>query len=283
MIASNPMKKMKVLTWGAALVLSLSGSVSFAMVGAIAVGLGEMNDDIGRVQTSFSADAVLETDEMTAKSRVFYQPGMVRDEMNIGGQQMVMIRRFDLNKFWMIMTQGMYMESDADQESEQNPNYKLVSRDVIGKETVNGIETTKYKSVYESDDGKFGGFTWYTDDNIAVKAFLIHESKGEKQRFKYEMSNLQRDAQSDELFEIPAGYQKFNMGGFGNMAGSAVPPASSSDAATPTSAVPASKPPAKDSGFAGEVADEAQDTAQQETKREVRDSVRRGIRDLFGN
>jgi len=193
--------------------------IAQAMVGSIAVGLGEMNEEIGRVQTSFSADATLETEEITTKSRVYYQPGMVRDEIDMAGQKMVMIRRFDLNKFWMIIGQGMYMESAADQDSAQAPNYKLVSREIVGTETVNGMETTKYKSVYESRDGKFGGFTWYTDDNIAVKAFLIHESKGDKQRFKYEMSNLERASQPKDLFEIPPGHKKFNMGGFGAIPG----------------------------------------------------------------
>ncbi|MGI9309391.1 MAG: hypothetical protein ACR2P6_09015 [Gammaproteobacteria bacterium] len=255
------------------------------MVGAIAVGLGEMNDDIGRVQTSFSADATIETEDITAKSRVYHQPGMVRDEINMGGQQMVMIRRFDLNKFWMILGQGMYMESAADQANDRNPNYKLDSREIVGSETVNGMETTKYKSVYESKDGKFGGFTWYTDDNIAVKAFLIHESKGDKQRFKYEMSNLERSSQSKELFEIPAGYQKLNMGGFGQMPSASQSGTTGSSAGvSPDSTAGAKNSDSKDdAGFAGEVAEEAQDTAKQETKREVRDSVRRGIRDLFGN
>ena len=245
-----------------------------AFVGSLAVGLGEMNEDIGRITTSFAADANFETEEMTAKTHISYQPGKVRDEFDMGGQQMVMIRRFDLNKFWMIMGQGMYMEVDPEQGSDQAPQYKLISREVIGPETVNGISTTKYKSIYESSDGQFGGFTWFTEDNIAVKGFLVHKTKGEKQRFKFEFTNLKRGAQADSLFEIPPGYKQLNMGnmfGMGRSRSGATAPAENGD---------------DDGGVVGEYVDEAkktaEDTTKNETMREVRDSVRKGIGKLFG-
>lgn len=200
---------------GVVLLFQITGTAQ-AFVGQIAVGLGRLNE-VGEIKTSFSAEAQLETEEMTVDTRIFYQPGMVRDELEVGGQGMVTIHRFDLNKIWMIMGPGMYMETQPDQDNQQMAEFKLVSREIIGPETVNGMETTKYKSVYETKDGKFGGFTWYTDDNIAVKGFLVHQTKGEKQRVKFELRNLQRGDQPDSLFEIPAGYQKLNMGGMPGM------------------------------------------------------------------
>jgi hypothetical protein len=191
----------------------LLSSTAFAFVGPIAVGLGRMNE-VGEIETSFAADATLETQEMSVDTRINYQPGMVRDAMQVGGREMVTIRRFDLGKIWMMMGPGMYMEIAADQGSEQAPDYKLVSREIVGPETVNGMKTTKYKSVYETQDGKFGGFTWYTDDHIAVKGFLVHEIKGEKQRLKFEIKNLERGEQPDSLFEVPEGARKINMQGF---------------------------------------------------------------------
>ena len=266
-------------------------SSAHAFVGVIAVGLGQMNEDVGEIQTSFAADARIETEEMTTTTRIHYKPGMVRDEIDVGGQKMVTSRRFDTNKVWMLMGQGMYMEVDSEQGSQQAPEYKLISRELIGPETVNGMATIKYKSVYETKDGKFGGFTWFTGDNIAVKGFLISETKGEKQRLKFEFTSLERAEQPDSLFELPPGAKKMNMGGFGEMpemsqmggAGDfgAPPPA----AATPgDGAGDASQN--EEPGFAGEVADEAQktaeDTTKDETVREVRDSVRKGIGKLFG-
>jgi len=194
----------------------LMGHSAAAFVGPISVGLGRMND-VGEVKTSFVADAKLETEEMTINTRVYYKPGRVRDEMTIGGQKMITIRRFDLEKVWMLMGQNMYMEVSPDKDSKRAPHYKLISREIVGPETVNGMETTKYESIYETSDGKFGGFTWYTKDNIAVKGFLVHQTRGEKQRVKFEFTNLERGDQPDSMFEIPKGYQKLNMGGFPGM------------------------------------------------------------------
>jgi outer membrane lipoprotein-sorting protein len=270
----------------------ISGGLAHAFVGTIAVGLGEMDPEVGRIQTSFSADATIETEEMTAASRVYYAPGKVRDEVKMGGQQIVTINRFDLKKVWMILGQGMYMEVDPEKGSQQAPKYTLISREVVGTETVNGMETTKYKSVYEGQDGKFGGFTWFTDDNIAVKGFLISETNGEKQRVKFEFSNLQRGAQADTLFEIPEGYQALNLGSMPSL-GQMRRDAEKSFSGPPPGSVASKQAPAPvqegDENFVLEVAQEAQDAATEETnaakedtKKGVRESVRKGIGKLFG-
>ncbi len=279
------------------LCLLVSG-VTQAFVGQMAIGLGEMDENIGRIQVSFDADVKFESEEFTGTGHMYYQPGKVRDEMSMGSEKTVMIRRFDTNKFYMLMPAmpGAYMEIDPDQGSDEAPSYKLISREVIGEESVNGISATKYKSVYETEDGKFGGFTWYTDDHIAVKAFLIHESKGEKQRFKFELSNLERTAQDDALFELPPGAKAFNpqaMMGMGAMDMEAMQRQAAEAqrqqeaASASTASQSGSTQESDDDGsYAGEVADEAQQSAQDAVKDEtgnaVEDSIRKGFGKLFG-
>ncbi len=272
-------------------------SMAQAFVGSIAVGLGQMNDDVGQIETAFSADAKLETEDMTTMTHITYKPGKVRDEMNMNGQQMVTIHRFDLNKVWMLMgNQNMYMEVDPEQGSQQAPQYKLISREVIGPEVINGILTTKYKSIYESADGKFGGFTWFTKDNIAVKAFLVQKTNGEKHRIKYEFQNLKRGDQADSQFEIPAGYRKFQMGGMGGIPGmQGMGQGMSQQGMGQAMGNPGAPPPPEpasgsasgdDGGFATEMAEEAkktaEDSAKDETKRGIRDTIRKGFGSLFG-
>ena len=278
--------------------LAFTASVD-AFVGTIAVGLGQMNEDVGEVETAFAADAKLETEEMNVTTKIFYQPGMVRDEISVGGQDMVTIRRFDLDKVWMLMGQNMYMEIDPEENNPQNQQYELIEREVIGRETVNGMETTKYKSVYQTNEGKFGGFTWFTDDNIAVKAFMVQEGEGENQRVKFEITDLRRGEQAQSMFEIPAGYQKFDMGNFGNMSNPAAmggagaagaygapPTTTSADDSSTASTSSASSTPSDEPGVTGDVADAAvegaEEAAVEETKRGVKDTVSRGIRGLFG-
>lgn len=266
--------------------LAVAGS-AHAFVGTLAVALGEMNEDVGRIQVSFAADAMVETEEMKANARVHYKPGKVRDEMNVGGQKMINIRRFDLNKVWLIMGQGMYMEVDPEQGSAQAPAYRLVSREIVGRETVNGIDTTKYKSVYESEDGKFGGFTWYTDDNIAVKGFMISETQGAKERVKFELTNLERSEQADHLFEIPAGYQRFDMGNMAGMMNMGQMPQQQAPQPQPTQ--PYGAPPSQsgqpaedDGGFVEDVAEKTADEAKNTTSDEIAKGVGSGIKKGFG-
>lgn len=234
-----------------------------AMGGSIAVGLNEANQ-LDTVQVSFSADATIETDEFTMNERIYYVPGMVRDEMEMSGQQMVFIQRYDLNKLWMLMPAQMnaYIESDLSQPSEQLEQYRLVEREIVGQETVNGMDTTKYKVIYESSKDKFGGFTWFTDDMIAVKAFLISEQDGEKQRFRFEITNLTLGPQDSDLFELPEGAMKLDMAAMGGMS------------------MPGF---GGEGGFAEQMAEAAKQAAEQEAENEVRNQVGSVFKKLFGN
>ena len=190
-----------------------------AFVGGIAVSIGRATGTEGAELPAFSADATMETEEHQLTSQVYYQPGMVRDVTDAGGMEMVTIQRYDLGKVWVLMGQGMYMESEIG-EAEQAPEYKLVERSVVGTETIDGVETTKYKTIYEGPDGRFGGFTWFTEDNIAIKGFMVSETKGEKHRIKWTLTNIQRGDQPDALFNLPAGAKPMNsMGGLMNMMG----------------------------------------------------------------
>jgi hypothetical protein len=186
-------------------------------VGGIAVSMGRATNVDGAAIPPFSADAQIETDEHQINSHVNFQPGMVRDEADMGGMKMITIQRYDAGKVWVLMGEGMYMETAVGQ-SDQAPDYKLIERTMEGTEVINGEETAKYKTVYEGPDGRFGGFTWFTKDNIAVKGFMISETDGEKQRLKWTMTNVQRGEQPDELFELPPGAQPMgNMGGLMDM------------------------------------------------------------------
>lgn len=210
----------------ALLILPLITLVSIptqGFVGGIAVSMGRATNVDGAEIPSFSADAQIETAENQMSSHVRYQPGMVRDEADMGGMKMITIQRYDSGKVWVLMGggmgEGMYMETDIG-EAEQAPDYKLIERTMEGTEVIDGETTTKYKTVYEGPEGRFAGFTWFTKDNIAVKGFVVSESGGQKQRLKWTMTNVQRGDQPDELFELPPGATPLpNMGGMMEMLG----------------------------------------------------------------
>jgi len=202
---------------------ALAGTAG-AFGGMIAIGQSEANGK-GMVDVPFSAEAELQTSEHKLNTRIRYKPGKVRDDIVLSGQKMAFIQRFDLDKSWMLMPQGMYMEFDPDelrqQGSDQVQQFELVKREVVGQETVNGEQTTKYKVVYDTSDGRYGGFTWFTEDDIAVKSLMAKQGGGEESRIRFEMTSLVRGEQDDAVFDLPADATKFDMGammgGMGSM------------------------------------------------------------------
>jgi hypothetical protein len=146
----------------------------------------------------------------------------------------------------------------------------------VGTEVVNGMDTTKYKTVWQTEDGKFGGFSWVTEDGIAVKAFLVSETGGEKQRIRYQITELERGSQPQDLFEVPEGYAKMDLSGgrglAGMMSGMGGQPQpeqqDGGDEAGPDSAMEAAQ-------------EAAAEGAKETTREHIGNKVRDGIRGLF--
>jgi len=255
-----------------------------AFVGALVVAMGRAAD-ADPIKVEFSADAQVETEDNKLQTRVFFKPGKLRDEMQMDGQKIVTIQRFDLNKSWMLMGQGMYMENEIG-KSDQAPEYKLIEKTIVGKEVVNGMPTTKYKTIYQGPKGKLGGFTWLNADNIAVKGFMVSTENGEKQRIMFELHNIKIGDQDEALFELPSGARKFDMGGFGNMANGMPQSAPQQEATHQGEPASDDKNSSDEDHLAGDVAEAAKESAKEttveETKHTVKEGIRSGFRSLFG-
>jgi len=268
------------LTAALSLALLLTSQQVQAFGGGLAIGMSRMNDDgslAEALNVSFTAKATLETEEFNIEETMYYRPGKLREEMQMAGQDMAVIQRHDLGKMWMVMPQGMYMEHPIDEPGEQAKSFELVEHEQVGSETVNGMATTKYRTIWQTDDGRFGGFSWVTDDGIAVKAFLVSEHKGDKQRIRFQITELTRAEQPQSLFEIPDGYAKFDMssgrglsglmGGAGN---NTARPQGERQSNPGTAVTPAEA-----------AAQAAEEAAKAETSNQVNRKVREGIRGLF--
>ena len=196
------------------LLLLFTGTAQ-AFVGTIVVALGQAAE-ADPIKVEFSADARVKTEGLNLQTKIYFKHDKLRDEMEMSGEKFVTIQRFDLGTSWVLMGQGMYMEGKLG-DLTQAPDYTLIEKEVIGEEVVNGIQTTKYKAVYQGPEGKFAGFTWINADNIAIKGSMTAETGGTKKQIEYELHNIKVGDQADTLFEIPAGSIKLDLGGLGNM------------------------------------------------------------------
>lgn len=178
------------------------------------------------INAEYSAEEVVETADSMSKTKVYSTPTMERREMSESGQQMIAITRHDKKVVWNLMPEEkMYMEmsmgqSAAKKEEKTDLSAYKIEQTPMGQETLNGIVMNKGKMIMTGKDGsKMGGFMWTTKEGIVAKMDALSIEKGKKDRFKLEMSNLKIGKQPADLFEIPKGYEKMDMGAMGAMEG----------------------------------------------------------------
>lgn len=172
-----------------------------------------------RVTVEYSADQIIESEEGAMKSRIYSTPTKERREMTQGGASMITILRHDKHVNWMLMPEEkMYMENSGNPSSSGKSDlaaYQIEQTD-MGEEALNGVTMRKSKIIMTGKDGtKMGGFMWTTKEGILAKIDALAIEKGQKSRFKMEQTNIRIGAQPAELFEIPKGFEKLDMGGMG--------------------------------------------------------------------
>ena len=67
------------------------------------------------------------------------------------------------------------------------------------------------------DNVKYDGTIWVTKEGIMVKMDAVTVVEGNQAHVKIDLKNLKIGTQDPGLFEIPAGYQKFDMGSLSSM------------------------------------------------------------------
>jgi len=158
----------------------------------------------------FSADMVSTAKGKVFQSRIF----MGKDKIRVETAEGITITRMDKKAVWVLMPKDkMYMEQAFDpRQSAAQPasSAKMeneISRTLMGKEKIDGRMTEKFQVVYTQDGKKETMFQWIPADiKIPVKMAAADNS------WVMEYKNLKTGKQADDLFEIPAGYQKFSMG-----------------------------------------------------------------------
>ncbi|ULA61592.1 MAG: conserved exported protein of unknown function [Nitrospira sp.] len=174
---------------------------------------------IDRVNVEYSADQIIESEEGATQSRIYSTPTKERRDMSQGGAVMTMITRYDKHVSWTVMPEEkMYMEAPANTHAPNKSDLSgyQIEQTALGEETVNGVVMNKSKIIMTGNDGtKMGGFMWTTKEGILAKIDALAVEKGQKARFKMEQTNIKVTKQPAELFEIPQGFEKLDMGGMG--------------------------------------------------------------------
>ncbi len=156
----------------------------------------------------FSADAVTTAQGRTMNSKMFVKDKKSRMEMQ--GRPGYTIMRGDKEVVWMVNPdQKSYMEMKLDPTRKPKVEEKIqgeVSRKLVGSETIDKHPAQKYEVTYTVQGKTEKMYQWIaTDINFPVKSASVDGS------WTTEYKNIKMGGQSDDLFEVPAGYKKSTM------------------------------------------------------------------------
>lgn len=159
----------------------------------------------------FSAEMVMTASGQTMQGKLYAAEGKSRMEM----PQSVVITRYDRNVSWVIMPgQGMYMEQPIDVKSTAKTSRELpgeTERVSLGTEQVGGQAAEKFKVTYMEGGRQESLYQWVAGDSpVPVKFESVDGT------WSMEYRNINLEPQDDSLFEVPAGYQKFDMPDMGS-------------------------------------------------------------------
>ena len=197
-------------TFGAIVAAVLAAGVATGAAGADAA-----EQPVGRAAISYSAELRIQTGGAVARlmtGRVFHTKDAERREHRHQGTRSIVIIRWDQKRGWLL--------NPAKKTFAEVPLARAVrfrglpppaasTRMRVGRATINGIPTTKYKVSAIRRDGKpFRGFMWVSDDNIVMK---IASALGFGQPYALELDNVRRGPQDQALFAPPKGWRQVTL------------------------------------------------------------------------
>jgi hypothetical protein len=155
----------------------------------------------------FSAGIVSTTNGVSVNGTVLVSKDKIRMEM----APAVTIARLDKNVAWVLMSdQKMYMEMPMEAQNLAMSMEKVpgeISRTLIGTESIGGRDTEKYEVTYQVQGRTETVFVW-----LSKTLHFPLKSSARDGSWIVEYSNVTEGAQPQEMFEIPAGYTKFEYG-----------------------------------------------------------------------
>lgn len=166
-------------------------------------------------EVEYQGDMTTNADGQTVNARIFY--GVDRFRMNMQSPQGPVAMVFNMTErtgFMLMESQRMAMRLPMERaQANFSTPPQNAEFEAMGTETVNGVETTKYRVTRKdpSKDG-FEGFAWVTDQRIVVRMDGTHYGPQGASDVDMNLTNLQVGDIDDGLFVVPEGYRVMNMG-----------------------------------------------------------------------
>jgi hypothetical protein len=166
-------------------------------------------ETLGNARVGFSAERTLIINGQSYVGKMWHMPGEQRHEQDLPALKPVFILRADSTIGDVILPQlHTVVEFALPKELSLLSNPDLL-REPVGRETVNGLATTKYAVTESSHTGRTTGSLWLSSDGIPMKWEAKFEASNHKVSTLYwELRHVKIGKQDAALFELPYGYAK---------------------------------------------------------------------------
>ncbi len=155
------------------------------------------------------------------RGKLYWSPDRQRTEIQRAGHSSIVILREDKGVTWSLAPlQQTYVEKPLEEEQSRavdrdfDLERALAAGDAtlrkLDRQTVNGVETTRYEMQLKTAAGATAsGHIWLSDDDVTVRIEAFWARGDDAGRFQRDLRNIEVGPLAPALFEVPEGYAKF--------------------------------------------------------------------------
>jgi hypothetical protein len=177
---------------------------------------------LGDAAVSYRADSTVTVNGRSYAGAVFHIPGRDRHEQQIQGVAEVVILDGTAMRGWLVLPGlSSYVEFTFPQLMAELRAQTLLQAPV-GRDTVNGVRTTKYRIDHTSADGLHArGFAWVSADGVLMRldGTVAQPGASRPTAIRFELDNLRLGRQDRALFELPPGLMQLPGGALAPLLG----------------------------------------------------------------
>ena len=187
--------------------LAFPGSIVLAIV--LMFGVAASAETLGDPQIGFTAERVLVLDGRSYIGRMWNMPGEQRHEQQLPSIKPIFVLRANSSIADVLLPQlHTAVEFELPKVLAVLGQPDLLGKSV-GRETVNGIPTTKYEIDRDIPDGHLSGALWLSRDGIPMRCDGSYTNKkGKVSTVHWELRHVEIGEQEAGLFEVPSDYAK---------------------------------------------------------------------------
>jgi hypothetical protein len=162
----------------------------------------------GDASIAYSAERTVTVNGKSYSGMVFHIPGHERHEQTIQGVAEVVVLDAAAKQGFLIVPMLKTYVTFAFPKVMAELDDPALRRDPVGRETVNGLRTTKYRIDHLATDGsRAQGYAWLSAQGVLMRidGTVTRGGSGRVTAIRMELSNLALGPQDPALFQVPPG------------------------------------------------------------------------------